>query len=340
MNTLLIGNDTTLSTSLLPTTRYYVSVRIRNQFGEILTKDDWNYEFVTGEDMTLNPYNPSDVEEIIDNINSSYNTYLANSSNETVSQVKATTEMLLNKAIPVDLYNFIILMDADDSQYDFLAKYGYSSNSSSTSVTFDTEAGMKTVVYNLYNQFRAHITNPQIVAVNLYIKTVKLNSDNTYTMGSDVIVKDEMIIKDTTTSKVLVTGKTQKNGSIRINLTNDKLKALVNSYGTDYDAFVYNYLLNYKTNNITFASNNTKFDHNNYYLLDYSIVYGEIKYYVDTDLDSKANDETYLGSFGEELPSTEVRGDKYEDNYIRKLVYINGSYYLGYVRDGSAIIIK
>lgn len=353
LNTLLIGNDTTLSTSLLPTTRYYVSARIRNQFGATYTKDDWNYEFVTGEDMTSNPYDPSDVEDIINNIKSSYNTYLANSNNETSSQVKATTEMLLNEAIPVDLYNFIItvpseknnnykdiLMDADDSQYDFLAKYGYSSNSSSTSVTFDTEAGMKTVVYNLYNQFRAHITNSQIVAVNLYIKTVKLNSDNTYTMGSDVIVKDEMIIKDTTTSKVLVKGKTQKNGSIRINLTNDKLKALVNSYGTDYDAFVYNYLLNYKTNNITFASNNTKFDHNKYYLLDYSIVYGEIKYYVDTNLDSKAKDETYLGSFGEELPSTEIRGDKYEDNYIRKLVYINGSYYLGYVRDGSAIIIK
>lgn len=353
LNTLLIGNDTTLSINLLPTTRYYVSARIRNQFGEIYTKDDWNYEFVTGEDMTSNPYEPSDVGDIINNIKSSYNTYLANSNNEISSQVKATTEMLLNEAIPVDLYNFIItvpseknnnykdiLMDVDDSQYDFLAKYGYSSNSSSTSVTFDTEAGMKTVVYNLYNQFRAHITNPQIVAVNLYIKTVKLNSDNTYTMGSDVIVKDEMIIKDTTTSKVLVKGKTQKNGSIRINLTNDKLKALVNSYGTDYDAFVYNYLLNYKTNNITFASNNTKFDHNKYYLLDYSIVYGEIKYYVDTNLDSKAKNETYLGSFGEELPSIEIRGDKYEDNYIRKLVYINGSYYLGYVRDGSAIIIK
>lgn len=356
-NTILTRENITMSDygiKLLPTTRYYIDTRVRDQFGNILheTGSNHQFEFVTGQDMVTNPYyeNADIINNIITDTENYYKTAYDNGSVKDLrDKINYTNDLLMKKAIPADLYyaiytmpsNYVdVLKNADDlSNRKFLVANGYTNEFTKfDSTEIDTENGKITYQYVIYNRFMLHITDANLTAINLKVKSGTLNGDTFEASNSFVDVKDDFIIKDTTSSKILVTGKA-KNGSIRIDLNSDKLKAIASSYST-YDDFVYNYLLNYKTNNVTFTSNNTKFDHNKYYLIEYNFVLGEIRYYLDTNLDNSGENDTYLGSLGDELASDDVRGEKLENNHLRKLVYMNDTYYLGYVRDGHAIIIK
>ncbi len=333
---------------LLPNTTYFVEYRLRDVLGNV--HPEYRKTLVTGTDMVLNPYyeNIETLSEYLNQVvGTDYSSAMMSLTNEEKTLAKETSALLLNESIPSQLYNLIVtipdyetvLRDIDNVNYQFLSQHGYTQKCSRLDFTIpvmnsDGTTVSKNINYILYNKFRVHITNPELSSISLHIYETSLDLKE----QKEVTVKDTFTVKDVTKGTTLVKGQTMS-GTINVSLSDLKLKAIANSYDT-YDDFVYKYLLNYKTNNIVTTTNSSGFVSTKYYIVGYNYILGEIKQFIDTNLDNSSASETFIGSYGSTFATETIRGLNNPNNCLRKMVVMGSTYYLAYVRDSESILVQ